>query len=905
MANAKGQITISTVKDGENGLDSAQPNLFGYDCNIENANNALSFMHTKDGLCAYVIGKGTGNDNHSAILVNVPSSVVGREYYITGKITFPNIAGKFYVVFGKTYTEITLGADKTFKVKTEKGVDFDNGNIRIQFSPNSQSLAYSGLFVIEKFKVEDATGLTDATPFAGLANDNIPLGQNLLLNTSDFGEGWRTQDNHDKAFDGTLQGNKVLYYQGGKYNAGSYYNFALYFPDLVAGKTYTWSWWQRGNTTLYVAVQNIYPTSGQTNLVVRDCDVPIVVTNQTAIVSHAMTGDWEFHSITFKPTSVNGAEKPYIRFCADGQDNVSGKNFYVAMPKLEEGEKPTAWQKNEADRQGNDGQNGVYREELFKAAFLPPTKPSISNESQIASSGWSKQVPNIIRIDNITGDGVAATESGNKRRLDGKDDNSIVCDIVEFTTEQDNVTLNILLEASSEENYDLLWCGKLDTQYNFNSSLYGIIEESGTALSGSETYRKSINIAKSGQHFVYIIYVKDGSDYDNDDCGYYTLENASFIYTTNNIATYSNTNKRWEYNPNDWSTPLQYKPKGVMGMNGYNGVQIRPRGQWSANETYVYNTMYQDVVIYDNNTYVVKTRNTTATKGVSPDKNATHWLKADEYRFVATSLLLAELAFIKNLGVNNLIVSDTQNTIKGGMTATDKDEKGNSLGLGDVRFWLGGSNPQQAPARIYENGDVYFGSGTFEGTLKAKTMFLDYAECKDIRTGEGSWSVQDFDTYINTQNIYVKRLAIDSPSYITTYYRYYNLGKKNDSSVRCWIVLPTPSLCLGKVIEIYAPNSKKYSSTYYHHQVGVTSATNVSGTLVDDAASLSTQNGAFYAMWGRSYAGCILSSLQYEADDEYSMCKIKVVAAKIGSYYRWVILEAVNAVLTSYNHSAQ
>ena len=35
----------------------------------------------------------------------------------------------------------------------------------------------------------------------------------------------------------------------------------------------------------------------------------------------------------------------------------------------------------------------------------------------------------------------------------------------------------------------------------------------------------------------------------------------------------------------------------------------------------------------------------------------------------------------------------------------------------DIRFWAGSATPASAPARIYENGDVYFGAGTFAGDI--------------------------------------------------------------------------------------------------------------------------------------------------------------------------------------------
>lgn len=107
------------------------------------------------------------------------------------------------------------------------------------------------------------------------------------------------------------------------------------------------------------------------------------------------------------------------------------------------------------------------------------------------------------------------------------------------------------------------------------------------------------------------------------------------------------------------------------------------------------------------------------------------WLMSS-MNFVATSVFFAQMAYIENLGVRNVLLSDGS-TIEGGMCHSDVDESGHKLGLGDVRLWLGGSNPQTAPNRQYKDGSVVFSGGnatfdkngnvTLKGTLYANLFY--------------------------------------------------------------------------------------------------------------------------------------------------------------------------------------
>ena len=88
--------------------------------------------------------------------------------------------------------------------------------------------------------------------------------------------------------------------------------------------------------------------------------------------------------------------------------------------------------------------------------------------------------------------------------------------------------------------------------------------------------------------------------------------------------------------------------------------------------------------------------------------DAKWWMSS--MNFVATSVFFAQMAYIENLGVRNVLLSDGS-TIEGGMCHSNVNESGGKLGLGNVRLWLGGPDPQKAPNRQYVDGSVVFANG--------------------------------------------------------------------------------------------------------------------------------------------------------------------------------------------------
>ena len=160
-------------------------------------------------------------------------------------------------------------------------------------------------------------------------------------------------------------------------------------------------------------------------------------------------------------------------------------------------------------------------------------------------------------------------------------------------------------------------------------------------------------------------------------------------------------------------------PTAWTGSNndtkGYSGAKpyFRKFSEIKGKEIKVYQGVGDEewyTIVYDDveNTgwYTPKSTHITSTDEELTDAK---WLKSS-MNFVATSVFFAQMAYIENLGVRNVLLSDGS-TIEGGMCYSDVDESGHKLGLGDVRFWLGGSNPTEGKIRGYSNGRFVAANG--------------------------------------------------------------------------------------------------------------------------------------------------------------------------------------------------
>ena len=161
-------------------------------------------------------------------------------------------------------------------------------------------------------------------------------------------------------------------------------------------------------------------------------------------------------------------------------------------------------------------------------------------------------------------------------------------------------------------------------------------------------------------------------------------------------------------------------PTAWTGSNndtkGYSGAKpyFRKFSEIKGKEIKVYQGVGDEewyTIVYDDvkNTgwYTPKYTHTTTKDEVLTD--AAKWLMSS-MNFVATSVFFAQMAYIENIGVRNVLLSNGKE-IEGGMCYSDDNGNKGSLGLGDVRFWLGAANPALGKIRGYYNGKFVAADG--------------------------------------------------------------------------------------------------------------------------------------------------------------------------------------------------
>ncbi|UVX99091.1 MAG: hypothetical protein [Bacteriophage sp.] len=216
---------------------------------------------------------------------------------------------------------------------------------------------------------------------------------------------------------------------------------------------------------------------------------------------------------------------------------------------------------------------------------------------------------------------------------------------------------------------------------------------------------------------------------------------------------------------------LYYIASGENGAKGDRGPALRGPQAWSDCAVgYVFQSgasgeEYKDVVLYGNNYYsCVKSHTKTASNnpGSATDTNSGLWKLADKFEMVATKILLAQYALVKNLGVEAIDMKDA----KGNIIFQAKD--------GDVICNSG----------IFKNITVK-GNSSFEGAVKAN-MF--YGTVKKVTPG-GTYTID----------------PVSEP---------YNFYYVENPTKRTFIVLPKAANYEGLEINIFTKLSPSSSLSY-------------------------------------------------------------------------------------------
>ena len=347
--------------DGIDGADGALPNLFGYDTKVECLVGHHNVVHTKTGFAVVldsISDDYTSSDKYCQLRIKDFTAGEGT-YSISGYITHGG-GGKFEFDCGDVAPQtMTLTANK----RTRFGRKFvlpKNSLKHIDFE-----FYKSGLINVEELKIERTDdAVSECTPFVTLAHDSITQKQNILLDTNFTKTSDRTIWS---VFSGDIVENaynslSAFHYKDTR--SSSITTAVEILSQKFVGKLKPSTWYTlsmftkvKGKVIPYIGsnvTRNEKQTGKNKGLDAVLCDEYIVSSSNTTN-THQLEESTEYkrHSITFltAPDLTNADERMYFYIWAQAE-------IYVTMLKLEECEKPTDWQLNEADRKGEKGDNG-------------------------------------------------------------------------------------------------------------------------------------------------------------------------------------------------------------------------------------------------------------------------------------------------------------------------------------------------------------------------------------------------------------------------------------------------------------------------------------------------------------------------------------------------------------------
>ena len=234
---------------------------------------------------------------------------------------------------------------------------------------------------------------------------------------------------------------------------------------------------------------------------------------------------------------------------------------------------------------------------------------------------------------------------------------------------------------------------------------------------------------------------------------------------------------------------LYYIASGENGAKGDRGPALRGPQAWSDCAVgYVFQSgasgeEYKDIVLYGNNYYsCIKSHTKTASNnpGSATDTNSGLWKLADKLEMVATKILLAQYALVKNLGVEAIDMKDANDNIifqaKDGNVTCNSGTfknitvKGNSSFEGSVRAnMFYGTVKKVTPGSTYQIDPVnepynfYYVENPTKRTFIVLPKATDYEGLEiNVFTKLSSSSSLSYRTIVKAQtndDLYVKQNA--------------------------------------------------------------------------------------------------------------------------------------------------
>ena len=263
------------------------------------------------------------------------------------------------------------------------------------------------------------------------------------------------------------------------------------------------------------------------------------------------------------------------------------------------------------------GQSGEGVVMAYKNDTSQPSKPTVEDLSQL-SDGWSRtpqkggsynKVSNIsygnYSVDNTTS-GYSTSEwsevsdSGETWRKSPaglSDSYGWAIMKVSFTTNVDNLDVNVIIKAYSEANFDFVQVHELDTETTGSNDLRkkGVAYISGEGIETSYSY----HVATAGRHFFYVSYCKDRSGNSNGDYGLFRFDLSDNLVSIPSTVWMSQAVLKDGKAVLPWSTPVQ-----ITGDDAYR-VEVSPSTLvFDTNENGLVDTLsgkYATVTVYKGN----------------------------------------------------------------------------------------------------------------------------------------------------------------------------------------------------------------------------------------------------------------------------------------------------------------
>ena len=136
---------------------------------------------------------------------------------------------------------------------------------------------------------------------------------------------------------------------------------------------------------------------------------------------------------------------------------------------------------------------------------------------------------------------------------------------VTFSTNVDNLDVNVIIKAYSEANFDFVQVHELDTETTGSNDLRkkGVAYISGEGIETSYSY----HVATAGRHFFYVSYCKDSSSNSNGDYGLFRFDISDNLVSMPSTVWMSQAILKEGKAVLPWSTPVQ-----ITGDDAYRVV---------------------------------------------------------------------------------------------------------------------------------------------------------------------------------------------------------------------------------------------------------------------------------------------------------------------------------------------